>query len=98
MAAFSGPIDVPSPNTSSVTPWRIPLWERPSTSSASFAQLSMLMKPGATARPAASTSSAARAPGRSPTATIESPRMATSATTGSAPDPSYTCPLRIRTS
>ena len=51
IASLSGPIDQPSPNTSSVTPWRMSLCERPSASSDSVAQLSMLMKPGATARP-----------------------------------------------
>ena len=56
IASLSGPIDSPSPMTSSVTPWRMSLCERPSSISDSLAQLSMLMKPGATARPRASIS------------------------------------------
>ncbi|MFN8005872.1 MAG: hypothetical protein U0V70_02345 [Terriglobia bacterium] len=41
----------PSPITSSVTPCLMSLCERPSTIRESLAQLSMLMKPGATASP-----------------------------------------------
>ncbi len=48
---------MPSPKTSSVTPWRSSLWERPSWMSDSSEWLSMLTKPGATARPVASISS-----------------------------------------
>ncbi len=70
MAGLSGPIELPSPMTSSVTPWRISLWERPSWISDSVDQLSMLMKPGATASPPASISSAAELLPTSPTATI----------------------------
>ena len=54
MASFSGPIELPSPKICVVTPWRISPCERPSTSSDSVDHDSMLMKPGATARPDAS--------------------------------------------
>ena len=54
ISGVSGPIDQPSPITSSVTPCRMSLWPRGSSSSDSLAQLSMLMKPGATAKPLAS--------------------------------------------
>ena len=46
ISSLSGPIEVPSPMTSSVTPCLISLMERPSSISDSVAQLSMLMKPG----------------------------------------------------
>ena len=93
----SGPIEVPSPITSRVTPWRIPLSERPSSMSDSVAQLSMLMKPGATARPVASTSMRPR-PSTVPTATMESPTMATSPVRGVSPLPSSRVPPRMTTS
>ena len=54
--SFTGPGEAPSPKISRVTPWRMSPWERPSCSSETLAQLSMLMKPGATARPRASIS------------------------------------------
>ena len=82
MRAFRGPIDQPSPNTSRVTPWRISLCERPSCKSDTVAQESMLIKPGATARPRTSSFAQARAVPRSPTAAIRSPRSATSAIWG----------------
>ncbi len=88
IAAFHGPMDSPSPITSSVTPWRISLCPRPSAIKVSPAQLSMLMNPGATASPAASTSVLPRAFAAGPTATILSPLISTSPTTGSPPDPS----------
>ena len=88
MASLAGPIELPSPKTSSVTPWRMSPSERPSTMSDSVAQLSMLMKPGDTAMPEASSTCAACAPERSPTAAMRSPRMATSPTTGGEPEPS----------
>ena len=94
----SGPIDVPSPKISSVTPWRISPSERPSAISDSFAHDSMLMKPGATARPSALTSIKAEADPRSPIAVTRSPRMPTSARTPGAPVPSYTRPRRMITS
>ena len=57
-----------------VTPWRISPCERPSAISDSVDQQSMLMKPGATARPAASIDgAAASAFERSPTAAMRSP-------------------------
>ena len=71
-----------------VTPCRISPCERPSTSSDSVDHDSMLMKPGATARPLASMTVAAVAPPRSPTAAIRSPRMPTSAARPAAPVPS----------
>ena len=60
IASLSGPIDSPSPKTSSVTPWRMSLCDRPSSISDSLAQHIMLMKPGATARPVTSISTGAR--------------------------------------
>jgi hypothetical protein len=63
-------------------------------SSDSLAQLSMLTKPGATARPVASITRSAL-PAVAPTATIRSSRMATSATTGGLPEPSKTVPPRM---
>ena len=55
MRSLSGPIENPSPMIWVVTPWRISLCERPSSMSDSVDQESMLMKPGATAIPLAST-------------------------------------------
>ncbi len=78
MASLSGPIDQPSPITSSVTPWRMSLCERPSSIRDSLAQDIMLMKPGATARPVTSISRSAVAPPMSPSAVILSSSMATS--------------------
>ena len=91
-------MDSPSPNTSSVTPCLMSLCDRPSTSRDSVAQLSMLMKPGVTAMPVASTSLVAWAPLKSPTAATVSPRMPTSACTPGVPEPSYTVPPRTITS
>ncbi len=88
IASLSGPIELPSPKTWSVTPWRMSPCDRPSTSSDSVAHDSMLMNPGATARPDASTTVAARAPVRSPTTAMRSPWMATSARRPGAPVPS----------
>ena len=88
ISLVSGPIDEPSPKISVVTPWRMSPCERPSTRSDSVAQESMLTKPGATARPVASTTAGASAADRSPTAAIRSPRMPTSARTPGAPVPS----------
>ena len=51
ISSVSGPIELPSPKISSVTPWRMSPCERPSAISDSIAQDSMLMKPGTTARP-----------------------------------------------
>ncbi len=48
IAGLYGPIDQPSPKTSRVTPCLVSLMPRPSAISDSLAQLSMLMKPGAT--------------------------------------------------
>ena len=60
--------------------------------------LSMLMKPGATVRPLASTSLVAVAGPSAPTAAMRCPWMATSAATPGAPLPSTTVPLRMITS
>ena len=86
---LSGPIDQPSPNTSSVTPCLVSLMPRPSAISDSFAQLSMLMKPGDTAWPWASSVCAATAslPAGN-NAAMRSPRTATSTRCGAAPLPS----------
>jgi hypothetical protein len=80
MASLSGPMEAPSPMTSRVTPWRMSLWPRPSWISESVAQLSMLMKPGETASPLASTSIFPLAPPRLPIFAMRSPRSATSPT------------------
>src|SRR5438034_8068358 len=72
------------------------LCDRPSATRLSVAQLSMLMKPGATARPRASISRRPR-PRPVPRAVIWSPSMARSPTLGGPPDPSYSVPPRIRT-
>ena len=57
-------MDQPSPMICVVTPWRISPCDLPSTSSDSVDQDSMLMKPGATARPRASTTVSAFSAGR----------------------------------
>jgi len=88
IASVRGPIDQPSPNTSSVTPCFRSLIERPSTMRESVAHDSMLMKPGATASPFASTTRTASDFERSPTAAIRSPRTPTSAFRPGAPVPS----------
>jgi hypothetical protein len=77
-AGLNGPIDQPSPITSRVTPWRMSLCARPSRISGSAAQLSMLMKPGATASPRASISVLPRPDICGAIAAIRSPLMATS--------------------
>ena len=87
-----------SPNTASVTPWRMPLCERPSAISAVSEWFNISMNPGATARPVASTSCRPRVPPSSPRAAMRSPRIATSSTTPGDPLPSYTVPWRITTS
>ena len=55
ISGLSGPMESPSPKTSSVTPCIVSLSPRPSAMRLSTAQLSMLMKPGETAMPDAST-------------------------------------------
>ena len=60
----AAPSSCPRRRSACVTPWRMSPCERPSTSSDSVAHDSMLMNPGATARPVASTTVAARAAGR----------------------------------
>ncbi len=86
-ASLSGPIDHPSPKTSRVTPCLTSAIPRPSTRRDVVAQLSMLMKPGATALPRASISCRPR-PRTSPIRAMRSLRMARSATTGAPPLPS----------
>src|SRR5262245_6857982 len=98
IASVTGPQEWLSPMMSVVTPWRISLCPRPSASSESTDQLSMLMKPGATASPRASTATFAVSRDRSPTAAIVSPRRPMSARLQGAPEPSYTVPPRMRTS
>ena len=95
MAVFNGPILSPSPITSSVTPWRISLWERPSSIRLSLAQLSMLIKPGDTAIPFASVSFLPVAAERLPIKAMVSALMPISALYGFSPLPSYIIPLRI---
>ena len=87
-------MEKPSPITCRVTPWRRSLWPRPSTSSDSVDQDSMLMKPGATALPVASISRRAVPAAFGPTYAMRSPRMATSPATPGDPLPSYTVPPR----
>jgi hypothetical protein len=89
IAGVSGPIDQPSPKISSVTPCLVSLTPRPSAISDSFDQLSMLMKPGATALPAASSTwrASAGAPAGS-TAAIREPLTPRSTRRGGAPLPS----------
>jgi hypothetical protein len=81
-------MELPSPKTSVVTPWRISLCDRPSAMSDSVDQDSMLMKPGATARPFASTTVRAPPLRPGPTAVILSPTIPTSALRGPPPSPS----------
>ena len=81
-------MELPSPMTSRVTPWRRSLWARPSTRSDSVAQLSMLTKPGETASPRASISVFPLALASEPMAAMRSPSTATSPTTGLPPEPS----------
>ena len=88
MSSLSGPIDVPSPKISSVTPCLMSLIARRSTSNVRVAQLSMLMNPGATAMPFASMTCAAVPLTSRPTATMLSPWIATSPTNGRPPVPS----------
>jgi hypothetical protein len=90
MLAVSGPIESPSPITSSVTPCRSPPCERPSSISESVDHDSMFTKPGATASPFASSVvvAAGRASPSCRTATIRSPRIATAPSNGSPPPPS----------
>jgi hypothetical protein len=88
IASLSGPMDHPSPITSSVTPCRMSLWARPSAISVSVAQLSMLTNPGATAMPRASTSVFALALPRFSTLMMRSPWTATSPVNGLPPPPS----------
>ena len=95
ISSVSGPIESPSPKTSRVTPCRISPCDRPSTMSDSVDHESMLMKPGATARPAASSTVGADARRRSPMAATRSPRMPTSARRPGPPRPSYTVPPRM---
>jgi hypothetical protein len=85
--SLTGPIDQPSPRISSVTPWRMSDWERPSWMSEALAQHIMLMKPGATASPPASMVCRAR-PSTDPMSVMVSPLMARSPTKGAPPLPS----------
>ena len=80
MVSLYGPIELPSPITSSVTPWRMSLSAAPSSIRLSVDQLSMLMKPGVTVRPVASRVSRAVPGSFGATATILSFTMATSPT------------------
>jgi hypothetical protein len=88
ISGVSGPIEEPSPMIWVVTPCRTSPCDRPSTSRESVDHDNMLMKPGATARPLASTRRPAVAAARSPTAAIRSPRRPTSVTRAGAPVPS----------
>src|SRR4051812_12737568 len=72
--------------------------ERPSTIRDTSEWDSMLMKPGATARPFASIDAGALADLRSPMAVMRSPVIPMSACTGGLPVPSYTSPPLMITS
>jgi hypothetical protein len=97
ICALSGPIE-PSPKTSSVTPCFSSPSDRPSAISDRSEWLSMLMKPGATTKPVASTTVGAFAFDSCPTAAIRSPWMATSLITPGDPLPSTIVPPRMMTS
>ena len=88
MPSVSGPIEEPSPKTSSVTPCRMSLCPRPSAMREGIAQLSMFTNPGATASPRASISWSPWPSYAGITAAIVSPSIATSAAYGSPPEPS----------
>jgi len=88
IAWLRGPMELPSPRTSRVTPCRMSLCERPSSINDALAQHIMLMKPGATARPAASISVCPLALPSEPMAAIASPLIATSPTKPADPLPS----------
>ena len=98
ISSFKGPLEPPSPKTSRVTPWRISLWELPSSINEVVAQLSILIKPGETAIPSASISTPPVAVSKLPMAAILSPVMPTSPLYGAFPVPSYMTPFRIITS
>ena len=95
MFALSGPILSPSPNTSRVTPSRNSPCDLPSSIRETGDQLSILIKPGDTALPFASTSDLADSPERSPMKAIVSFLIPISALNGLPPFPSYTIPFRI---
>ena len=88
----------PSPNTSSVTPWRISPCEFPSSNNVTGDQLSMLMNPGETAMPLASISFFAFSFDRSPINAMVSLLIPISALNCSPPFPSYTIPFRMMVS
>ena len=94
----SGPMDDPSPMTSSVTPWRSSERPRPSAIRLASEWLSMLMNPGARALPRASISTLPRPGAWAPTKTIRSPLIAISPTNPLRPEPSSTSPPRMTVS
>ncbi len=98
MLSLQGPHESPSPITSSVTPWQMSLIDLPSSMSDSTAQLSMLMNPGATTIPCASSSVRPRALFRSPIAAMVSPLMPTSPVKAADPEPSMIFPFLMRRS
>jgi len=83
-----GALSRSSPNTSVVTPWVSSPSDRGSCRTLTSEWLRMLMKPGHTALPAASTTAPASRGRPRPTAATRSPQTPTSAGTGPAPDPS----------
>ena len=94
-----GSCDEPScPTITVVTPWRITDSTRGSLNIVPSACEWMSMKPGATASPRASITSAASSPSRPPIATMRPAESATSASTPGAPVPSNTVPFRMSTS
>ena len=88
ISGVSGPWLLPSPKICVVTPWVSSLSERWSCSMLVYEWLSMLMKPGATASPAASITVPAFASPSGAIDTMRSPSTATSAAYGSPPLPS----------
>ena len=88
MASFKGPMEFPSPITSSVTPCFISLIALPSASKETVAQESILTKPGLIARPLASNSFLPLFIFKSPIKAIVSLLMPISPLTGVLPVPS----------
>ena len=85
ISALSGPIDQPSPITSSVTPWRMSLWPRPSSIRDLGRPAQHVDEAGRDGEAAGVDLAGGRVPAtRPPTATIRSPRIATSPMIGRA--------------
>ena len=95
---LSGPIDTPSPNTSSVTPWRMSPCERPSCQQRHRGPAQHVDEARRDGHARARRCLAWPWPGSSsPIAAMRSPAIATSASTPGAPVPSYIVPPRMIT-